>query len=745
MKKLLLSIVLFTAFLVGYGAAGQAWPGVPDRSEYRGYFTNVRDTSGTHVFPNEYNGNAFPARINTANEFISFVRGKLSGNSQERTGASFLIQTMIGLGRSRPPTAAQIAEWERRVRYAEARGWITWRTNFSYTINSFYQGPRGGGSPNDDAFFYERGTRPSMVFRNASGTVVYAIKWECANPLGNVRGLQDDLSFSMSGRTAITANPTPRPGESVTFAHYVRNNGPTATTPTAISWTTWNSLTGARTGGPTSSGTYSAGQEKLVRNEVVPVPVDTPAGTQICRQVGYDPTNGTGGRNGRGPAVCATVRYDYGLTPIVNVQINGGATPGSTAEEGDNITFNYIVQNNGSTQSRPTTCVTSGRTYTGYEGAPGGLTPVAVGAACNEFPRNSSTTVASETFPAVANTTVCRQLSVTPSTHATPPVTATSTIVCAYVANKPYVKIFGGDIAAGGGLQSSGGSCSTEDATIMGWSKRNDASNAWAGAGSQYAAFAYRALNDFATTQLSGGAAAPSGLAFANSGITNANRNSGTYGGAWGAASCIPDYYASKPDSASSLGTSVNLAPLGTGAYETSGDTTINGTNFGPGKRVSLFVDGDAYITDNIVYAGNWNSGSVPLFELVVRGNLFISPNVTQLDGAYIAQQDGGGAGGYLYTCTNTASPFSALPLDGQLYDRCSSRLTVNGAAIANRIYLLRTIGTLRQSTVNEGRSTSNAGEIFNYNPAIWIAQPTGIIKAVPDEYDSITSLPPIL
>jgi len=333
----------------------------------------------------------------------------------------------------------------------------------------------------------------------------------------------------------------------------------------------------------------------------------------------------------------------------------------------------------------------------------------------------------------------------------TPATSATSATVCAYVANKPYVKVFGGDLASGSGLINSGGGCTgNANATIVGWNKRNiDAGNLWAGAGSQYAALALNAVRDFGTTQLNGGAPAPSGLAFANSGVSAIDQNNGTFGNSLGAIGCMPDYYATMPSTATTVSTAVpiNLNALASNAaYKTTGNTTISTANFGPGERKVLFVDGDAYINGNITYTGNWNASSVPLFELVVRGNLFIAPNVSQLDGVYIAQQRADGTKGYAYTCTNPASAFSAVPLDGNLYNLCDdTRLTVNGVLAANRVYLLRTLGTLRQSTVGESRTSGVAAETFNYNPAVWIAQPTGIVNAAPDEYDSITSLPPIL
>jgi hypothetical protein len=123
------------------------------------------------------------------------------------------------------------------------------------------------------------------------------------------------------------------------------------------------------------------------------------------------------------------------------------------------------------------------------------------------------------------------------------------------------------------------------------------------------------------------------------------------------------------------------------------------------------------------------------MFRLIVRGNIYVSRNVTQLDGLYVAQDNG------FYTCANdTASP----PLDGTLYAACQAKLTVNGAVVARQIFLLRTRGSLSQSSANETGSGGQAAEVFNYSPALWVNQPVQSTEPTAD-YDAIISLPPIL
>ena len=274
-------------------------------------------------------------------------------------------------------------------------------------------------------------------------------------------------------------------------------------------------------------------------------------------------------------------------------------------------------------------------------------------------------------------------------------------------------------------------------AAINSW---NRGSTAFLGSGTQFAAMALGVIDEFATAQQGVNGAGPSsGLAFSNT------VNNGGYGGGFGSLPCIPDYYA-QAGNTTAVGNTVNVSTLGTGAYRASGSVTINGGDIvNPGNRAVLYVDGDVYINSNIRYTGSWSYNNIPLFQLVVRGNIYIGRTVTQLDGAYIAQKTNSGTKGIIYTCATATGPYA---LDGTLYNNCNTKLTVNGLFSADQVYLMRTYGTLSRSTANETAASSFAGEVFNYNPTMWIAQPpassTNSSSKLGD-YDAITSLPPVL
>ena len=766
MKKLFIVLGMVTAFILGYGAINtHAYYG---QGNYIGYFQGAYDSSGWEVLNvscgssgeygpyNYWNGNnycnAIPRDLNNAAELEAFISYRLNngipngsygfsggtyGDTRARTGAASIVHTMIGTPvgqRNRPPTAAQWNTWVSVVNSYQAQGRINWNTTSlgnSVCVNSLYQGTDNSPSPNDVTFYPQCRDGAMIVFYNPDGSV-FVIRRECGNPMGGT-SLQIQ-NFSVSGRSTVS-NASPRPGDSITFQHFVKNNGPTDTSPTPIWWVAEStSPTSGGVGGPASGGTYAAGQEKNVFNHTITIPANATPNTQYCERVGWDPVNSAGARDGRGAPACATVRYDYSLTPNINAVITSGGVPiaGSIAEPGDTVTFTYSVRNTGLTYSQPVSCTYMSGTNAGHNtAAPGtGFTPA--GAICPPnyvFPAgpSSNTTTATEAnvpLPTI-NTTVCRSFNINPATQSGGTVPAAQ--ACIFVAAKPYLRVFGGDVSAGNGQATA---CTPYNgAAVVSWNKGS--SGAYAGAGAQYAVFALSKIVEFSSALgNTGGATTPSGLAFANTGIT-----AGTYGGSYGALWCAQDYY--NATGAGGLGfTDVTGQP--TGKYALTGNTTMRGS-IPAGKRYSIYVTGDVLINGPITYTGTWASNTTPLFELVVKGNIYISQSVTQLDGLYIAQVNAAGGGGTIYTCANTVLPGAAVATTAaNYYTLCKNKLTVNGAFAAKQVQFLRTAGTLAQSTASEA-----SAEVFNFNPSLWMAQPPG--QATTNSYDSITSLPPIL
>lgn len=615
------------------------------RRRWCGYFKNEYKTNGLPV-----RSGGVPGSVSRAAEFIQLVENDLrSSNAHRRTGAQFVILTMIGRGPGAPQSVSpeQLEDWKERVNsYASTsendtrsvgpNGRIDWFVSMHTPCgieNTYYQVAENDVAPFLDHPGNSNCEVPSyrtnfILFRDTSGAVKYMIRRECMNPMGDLAGLDEPK---------------------------------------------------------------------------------TP---------------------------------DYNLQPSIATEVNG-TTSVASAEVGDTVRFIYRATNTRSDPSPSVNCTIYANVHAGYfptpptptsGSSPPGYVPPPTG--CPKVFNPGLNSITTETITITTpNQTICRSLFVSP---ASPTVSSRGYEVCIPIANKPYVRAYGGDIAAGNGLENADGVCvHNNNAAVVGWNKQTP--GAYAGAGGQYAIFALSAIRDFASalgSPASANAQAPTGLSFAN---TSVNPGTGAYGGSFGSASCIPDYYALIPDAPQAM--PANFNDMTNGAYTASGTVTIGAGTVDRNEKITLFVDGDVFINGNVTYAGgSWSVSEIPSFRLIVRGNIYVNRTVGQLDGLYVAQAEGG-TGGTFYTCATSPA---ALPLNGALYNTCLSKLTVNGSVIANQIQLLRTNGSLSQSNANESNTASPAGEIINYGPGLWITQPL-LDRGLTSDYDAIISLPPIL
>lgn len=192
---------------------------------------------------------------------------------------------------------------------------------------------------------------------------------------------------------------------------------------------------------------------------------------------------------------------------------------------------------------------------------------------------------------------------------------------------------------------------------------------------------------------------------------------------------CIPDYFDPAPTASA-------------GVQVLSGNQTIMGDTITNGTKKTIYVTGNATIMGNITYAStSWSSeADIPSFYLIVKGNIYIDKNVTQLDGVYIAQPSDA-SNGILYTCTNGSTLYNSNVFSN-LYTNCNQQLIINGAVIAKQTRLLRTYGSLRDATTPPGRPA----EKFNFTPEVYMVNPNlPATSTTTTKYDFIASLPPVL
>ena len=217
------------------------------------------------------------------------------------------------------------------------------------------------------------------------------------------------------------------------------------------------------------------------------------------------------------------------------------------------------------------------------------------------------------------------------------------------------------------------------------------------------------------------------------------------------ASHCLPDYFGTKQNSLQAYNGDVSTYSGLSGQYifNNGGVTTMNSVpvSISPGQKLTFFVNGNVYIGGNITYAAGYSADNVPKFALVVRGNIFIDPAVSRLDGLYITQPDTTSAAtisnsGIIWTChANAADP----PTAAYVNSACHNKLTFNGAVIAKQVNLLRVNGDVASAPAGESSGSGNIAEVFNFTPEMVIGG--GFFNSpVSNKYkiESLISLPPV-
>lgn len=193
---------------------------------------------------------------------------------------------------------------------------------------------------------------------------------------------------------------------------------------------------------------------------------------------------------------------------------------------------------------------------------------------------------------------------------------------------------------------------------------------------------------------------------------------------------CRPDlaklYLIDQPAADAGIGggtlSDVNTLPNGIRSH--TGNLTINGGTIAVGKRITLVVNGDVYITGNIGFdATNYTLTTIPSIGIIASGNIHINPAVTNLYGIYYAGSAiSAPESGIINTCRtgfgNDPNPPNIT--DARDAVTCGQQLTVQGALVANRLYLRRTFG-------DANVAGSSPAELINFIPQLFLRPPEGL------------------
>lgn len=292
------------------------------------------------------------------------------------------------------------------------------------------------------------------------------------------------------------------------------------------------------------------------------------------------------------------------------------------------------------------------------------------------------------------------------------------------VAYMPYLSVFGGDVQVGSSA-TDGHVCSTAntDAGAYSWNRNGVPSGNFSGAGAQYAVMALGQIQGFASSL--GNGSNPARLSFSNT-LSAGNEggvdysNDDAYGGGFGGSTADCDF-----------------------TSDDTYDTTFPASSTVSGTKV-VYVTGDLYINHNISYGTSWaDLTQMPSFKVVVLGgNIYIDKSVNELDGLYVAEPTAAKPdAGIIFTCASSVGNEYKVD-DPSFYTSCNRSLTVNGSFVARSVQFLRTRGSLGQAAMNDNYISSQAAEIFNYSPEMWLPRYNSPPSS---KYDTITGLPPVL
>lgn len=182
----------------------------------------------------------------------------------------------------------------------------------------------------------------------------------------------------------------------------------------------------------------------------------------------------------------------------------------------------------------------------------------------------------------------------------------------------------------------------------------------------------------------------------------------------------VASYYFSRVAGGNSSN-NVNISTLPDSTYSmhrpSSGSLNISGDN--NGKSLVLYVDGNAYIKDNIILSDNLTGNKISQ-TVIIANNIIIDRKVTRVDAWLVARpREGLDKTGIVATCIDDDSAKKKYTEVNRYYEgldskTCNQQLQINGPIIAKELWMRRTSGS----------ETSNLhvpAEIMNFRPDAYL------------------------
>lgn len=203
------------------------------RDCYIGYFFGAHD-GGPGALRNNVISAPAMLNVNNANDLVNNVASHMicaggvlqNQNSQNATGAAFIILTMLGYapGTSKNVACQVFGEWAATVQ--------SWAPNTNYNVFYDFGGLNTRSSNIDVAYYPSAQTAAwSIVFYSpATGQPLYAIKKDCANPVGRLQALP--RNYTLTPRVDSVSPSEIEAGSKMTVTTSVDNVGDVPSQPT---------------------------------------------------------------------------------------------------------------------------------------------------------------------------------------------------------------------------------------------------------------------------------------------------------------------------------------------------------------------------------------------------------------------------------------------------------------------------------------------------------------------------------
>lgn len=671
-----------------------------------------RSTSG--------NGSAIPRSINTKSEFISFLRARFnSSNQHDQVGAAFIIQEMRG-STAWPSTAA-------------VNDWVDRMNNSDVTVKSEWDGSVGRTSWFDDEkdnTFYANHPNVGRQVINVyyKGKLRAQIEHLCGNMVAGSISLTSNPRYSLSVDTT-TPRSTVSVGDTITWTHTDTNAGPN--TAGRTNWRIYTRYDGKLSSTSGSFSKITKGSHNHTRKLTATAAM---AGKTYCQFYRVWPRSSSSNSTITSPQRCVKVASDYELTPslagdsgvfesgsiVSDVSATVGAAGTMASDEESAWWFGVATIPPG---DKIPGAGKDGREPADYYSSDG-LSPSAIDKLDDGSRRfTGDTRVAQDRAPQLddlpTGTKVCWLLAVKPPSndysgwlHATP--------LCITIGKKPKLRVLGGDVRAGGSIQTSTSIVNKNGLKTFGsWVEFGALS---VGDNIGFASGASLRSGDPSPSQSSW-----SDLTFANTSATVPAADESQFGHYNSNLPAMPDlrnYFEARTKNAFSSGSLSGKS----GVYS-AGNITITGSN-NINQTVVIVSTGTVKVNGNITLDdGAYNSlGDLPQVVIIAR-NIEIDDSVTRVDAWLVSD-------GWVNTCSAidvpTVSPTgtdsSTDPASGKLNAGvCDKTLRINGPVIAERLYLYRTSGSEGVSDIAETAETINLrpdAYLWAYDYGLKFAQP---------------------